>query len=263
MPNMLKEIDITHISLVKKGANGKTVIYKSDDTDPSYDVALRVMKTDNEKGILYGIVYAPDQEDSQGDIANAAEIEKAAYSFMKSLNLRNVDREHDFENRDAYVAESWLVRKSDPIFPDEPEGAWAVAIKLESEELIKAAKDGDINGLSMAGTAKREPVEKMSTEAKSLVQQIAAGFDELWVEMRGRIAKSSGKKWEEVEEKDIAEVIKKSMEPMVTMFGDIQQTIDKMSERQDAMEEKLKKSGQNQTPPPPAGDENTTTKGIM
>lgn len=261
MPNMLKEIGITHISLVKKGANGKTVIYKSADSDPSYDGALRVMKADSEKGVLYGIVYAPDQEDSQGDIASAAEIEKAAYGFMKSLNLHNVDREHDFENRAAYVAESWLVRKGDPVFPDEPEGAWAVVIKLESDELKEAVKKGEIGGLSMAGAAVREPVEKMSVESKSLIAQIAAGFDELWVEMRGRIAKAK-KEEDEVDEGQVAEAIKKGMSPVTEMLGEMKESQEDLAKRMDDMEERLKKSGQHGTPPHAAGEENEM-KGIM
>jgi hypothetical protein len=127
----LSNIDITHISLVKKGANGKQIIYKSA-KDGKYKKDIEIKKSDSEKGIVYGIVYSPDEVDSQGDYATADEIEKAAYGFMKSLNQRNVDVEHSFVSEDAFVAESWILKSNDPIFPDEPEGSWAVAIKLES-----------------------------------------------------------------------------------------------------------------------------------
>ena len=127
----------------------------------------------------------------------------------------------------------------------------------------RAVKKGDINGLSMAGAAKRTPVEKMSPESKTLIQQIAAGFDELWVEMRGRIAKTE-KQEEEVNEGQVAEAIKKGMTPVTEMLTKMQEGQDALSTHLDAMEAKLKKSGQHDTPPPPAeGEENYGMKGIM
>lgn len=147
----LKDMKITHISLVKHGANKKNIIYKSG----NYTKDLKIVKKDNEKGIIYGIVYSPDEIDLQGEFASKEDIEKAAYGFMQELCLKNVDKEHNFKALDAFVCESWLVRKNDPIFSNEKEGSWAVGIKLLSDELKEAVKKGEINSLSMAGEAIR------------------------------------------------------------------------------------------------------------
>ena len=62
------------------------------------------------------------------------------------------------------VAESWIVKENDAVFPDEPVGSWAVAIKLEDEELKKSVKNGDIAGISMAGTATKVEDDNSSVE---------------------------------------------------------------------------------------------------
>lgn len=169
----LSDIDVSHISLVKAGANGRTILFKSKDEEPKHEVLVKFTKQDNVKGIVYGIVYEPEKVDSQGDIANAEEIEKAAYAFMKSRNTLNVDKEHDFSKVGAFVAESWIVKTGDPIFPDAV-GAWAVAIKVEDEALKADIKKGDIEGLSMAGSAKTEAITE---EAGNILKSIKEGFD--------------------------------------------------------------------------------------
>lgn len=153
MARKLVNMDITHISLVRAGANRKDIIYKSSSKLPVFEHLFNISKTTLEKGIVYGIVYAPNEVDTDGDFTTVEEIEKAAYSFMKNLRLKNVDMNHTFVNEDAYVCESWIVRGNDELFPNEPVGSWAVGIKLESESLKDAVKNGEIQGISMAGLA--------------------------------------------------------------------------------------------------------------
>lgn len=193
MPSKLTDINITHISLVKAGANGKQFIYKSAIDPGGYEHTIDIKKTDEEQGIVYGIVYAPGEVDSQGDFADADEIKKAAYNFMKSLNVKNVDVDHSFKNEDAFVAESWIVKSGDSVFADEPEGSWAVAIKLESEELRKSARDGDLQGLSMAGVANKTEVHKSDESAfKKLFSAFADAVSDVWFDFGGVIKKSKG-----------------------------------------------------------------------
>jgi len=155
MKKQIKDIDVTFISLVRKGANKKTIIFKSDDSHEDLTDIL-IKKFDTEKGIVYGIVYSPDEEDTQGDYAKSEEIEKASQNFMRNLSIHNVDKQHSFKKEEAFVVESWIVEKGkDKIFSDEKTGSWAVGIKLESDDLKKEAKDGTLTGLSMAGTATR------------------------------------------------------------------------------------------------------------
>ncbi|MHC1578112.1 MAG: XkdF-like putative serine protease domain-containing protein, partial [Candidatus Methanospirareceae archaeon] len=60
--------------------------------------------------------------------------------------------------------ESWLTRKGDPLFPDKPEGSWAVGIKIEDENLWEECKAGKLTGLSLAGVSKVEYLEKEEDE---------------------------------------------------------------------------------------------------
>jgi len=164
MKKQIKDIDVTFISLVRKGANKKIIIFKSDDDNKDL-IDIPIKKVDLEKGIVYGIVYSPDEEDTQGDFAKSEEIEKASQNFMRNLSIHNVDKQHSFKKEEAFVVESWIVEKGkDKIFSDEKTGSWAVGIKLESDDLKKEAKDGTLTGLSMAGTATRVTETQKSDE---------------------------------------------------------------------------------------------------
>lgn len=162
MPRFLKNISVQFISLVRKGANQKTIIWKSGDGDPPRSWQVEIAKTDEDKRLVFGIVYSPGEVDSQGDMTDAAEIEKAAYDFLKASRTGDgVDKDHTFTPESgAFVAESWLVRKGDPVFQDQPEGSWGVAIKVDDDVLWDAVKKGEIGGLSMGGRADIEPMGK-------------------------------------------------------------------------------------------------------
>jgi molecular chaperone DnaK (HSP70) len=169
----LLDMDITHISLVHAGANQKDIIYKSNNRNPTQEHKFNISKSEPEKGLIYGIVYAPDEVDTDGDYSTVEEIEKAAYSFMKNLRLQNIDKDHSFNTVDAYVCESWVTRENDALFKDEPIGSWAVCIKLESDELKEAVKNGEIAGISMAGTSSTTQEEvKSMTKLKDVVKNM-------------------------------------------------------------------------------------------
>ena len=203
----LSDIDVSHISLVKAGANGRTFLFKSKDEEPKHEVLVKFTKQDDVKGIVYGIVYEPEKVDSQGDIANAEEIEKAAYAFMKSRNTLNVDKQHDFAKTGAFVAESWIVKANDPIFPDAV-GAWAVAIKVEDEGLKADIKKGDIQGLSMAGMAK---AEVLSEEDGNILKAIKDGFDSF----KKAFEKTAATMSQTITKDEINTLLKSELEPIL------------------------------------------------
>ena len=160
MPNELVNIDVHFISLVENGANRRQIIWKSADAEPTWSRQVPILKTDDERHVVYGIVYAPDDVDTQGDYATAKEIEKAAYNFMAAARIYHVDTDHSFENVPAFVAESWLTKPPDSLFPDEPAGAWAVGIKIEDPNLWQAIKSGKYRALSFAGFCERINAKK-------------------------------------------------------------------------------------------------------
>lgn len=141
------------------------VLYKEDGT-----VELQTLVKQGEEGELLAVVYAPENEDSQGDIASAEVIKDAAYAAMQKgveidiqHNLKSVGRDK------AFVAESFLIQKGDPRFADfkdydgkavDLEGAWATVIKLEDEELRKQYREGVFSGVSMFGRGEVEEIKK-------------------------------------------------------------------------------------------------------
>ena len=151
----LRDLSVSFLSLVATPATGKGLTLKSKDGQRAG--AFEIIKTDDDRMVAYGIVYAPDQKDSHGDTADEKTIRRAAYEFLREARLKNIDTEHSFTSEMAYVAESWLVRKGDELFPDEPEGAWAVGIQIGDVDLWKQLKAGDLTGISLAGIARMDP----------------------------------------------------------------------------------------------------------
>lgn len=247
MPRKLSEINVDWISLVKAGANGKTVILKGKE-NPVFDKEIALVKSDIE-GVVYGIVYAPGEVDSQGDFAEAGEIKKAAYGFMKGLGARNVDANHDSSKRPAYVAESWIVKQGDPVFPDEKEGSWAVAIQLEDQGLITAVQKGEIRGLSMAGQATAEDVDEPGDDDP-------AGDSELkkfakWIgEFFAKQDKQDKHKDEDMSDvtKGLKEGLEKGFDGIRKDLAGLQKDGKGLETRIAALESKLAKSGQDEAP---------------
>ncbi|MDR1912623.1 MAG: XkdF-like putative serine protease domain-containing protein [Helicobacteraceae bacterium] len=245
----LKEIDVRMISLVKVGANRKSLIYKGETFNEDFLIPLT--KTDDEKGIVYGIVYAPDETDTQGDRASAEEIEKAAHRFLRGGNVYAVDVEHSFAPVDAYICESWIVKEGDPFFKEV--GAWAVGIKVESEEIRKAIKSGEINALSMYGAAQ--------VAKRSLGDELKAALKEFFA----KEAKEKNQTKEvDLNEEQVKAVIKTAIdEAIASLDAKIAEAVKPIGEKLEAvvtksaaLEAELSKSKQDKNPPNNDGGDN-------
>jgi hypothetical protein len=170
----LKDLTVEFISLVAKPANGKPLVLKSQGKPTVFPLA----KMDDALMRAYGIVYSPDETDSQGDWATADTIRQAATKFMRQKNQHNVDKEHSYSEEMAFVAETWLVRSQDPLFPDEKDGAWAVGVQVNDPELWKQLKSGELAGLSLAGYARVVDPNSPSYQSKG---DEAPGWFGKWV----------------------------------------------------------------------------------
>lgn len=146
----IKKLNVRFISLVDNPANGKGIIFKSNDT---FLKTIEIAKADDEKQIVYGIVYSPGEPDLQGMFTDSSVIEDAAYNFLKEGITGNVDNQHNLIPGAGFVCESWITKAGDPVFPSEPEGSWAVGIRITDEEIWKNVKNGQLRGLSLYGTA--------------------------------------------------------------------------------------------------------------
>lgn len=175
MATKMTKTDVLFISIVPAGANKRQVIFKAAglaDEARVFDRAIDIRKADDERQVIYGIAYPvgdAKNTDTQGDFADAAEVAAMAYAFMaKGRTAWGVDRDHSYRALEAaHVAESWIVRKGDPIFgAAEDEGAWAVGIKIIDKALYDEFKKTGYHGLSIAGTCERaEVAEKTAGDA--------------------------------------------------------------------------------------------------
>lgn len=153
----LTDLSVSFLSLVATPATGKGLQLKAKNGERP--TTFKLEKTDDELMIAYGIVYAPGETDLQGDSADASVIRRAAQEFMREGRLKNIDLEHSFDAEMAFVAESWIVRKGDALFADEPEGAWAVGIRIGDPDIWRKLKSGELTGISLAGIARARPDE--------------------------------------------------------------------------------------------------------
>ena len=171
----LSDIDVQFISLVDKGANMKRIILKSDDLPDhtSLSKTVEILKTDIKKHMVFGIVYSPEETDSQGDITSPEEIEKSAHGFMKNRRIGKIDKNHNTEAGEGFVAESWITKENDSLFAnDAPVGSWAVGIKIEKDETWEEIEKGDIGGLSLMGTATIEEIAKAYSWLENIFKRL-------------------------------------------------------------------------------------------
>lgn len=159
----LRNIDVDTVSLLfddMKPANRKGAIYKN--AEGKSRVVKGVSKKYKseeigDKGYLYVTVTEPDVEDTQGDKANAAEVQKACDNFSKKGMLRKNDVNHNEKPvDDFFIAENYILKTEDKEhFPDTAIGSWVQVIKCENleGELWKKVKKGNFNGVSLAGEA--------------------------------------------------------------------------------------------------------------
>lgn len=166
MSKKLKKItkaNITHVSLVPKGANGiDFLIVKGEDT-PTVTADIPILKVDEEQRVVTGVVYEPNVPDSQGDFMEADVIEKTAYAFME--NHQNIDIKHNFKtNNQIKVIESYIAKNEETIGNKKVQpGTWVMSVKVNDDTVWEGVKKGDFNGFSMGGTGVKEEVQIKET----------------------------------------------------------------------------------------------------
>ncbi len=124
-----------------------------------FSFEVPIAKINTRKRIVYGVVYQPEEPDSQNHFMNSATIETAAHRFMSVS--RKVDEMHDYEKGAGIPVESFIVRDGDKDFVHHDGvkkgkamvGAWVVGTKVTSDDLWKRVLKGEIKAYSLAGMA--------------------------------------------------------------------------------------------------------------
>lgn len=119
---------------------------------------VAITKADQWRQIVYGVVLAPEEQDTQGEVISAPEIEKSAHQWMATSRI--IGLEHG-EPIDAVPVESFIC-PMDMQFqgPQGPvhwtQGSWIMGVKFMDAEHFQMALDGEITGFSVGGFGLRE-----------------------------------------------------------------------------------------------------------
>jgi hypothetical protein len=171
---------ISFVSLVDKAANKKSfAIIKSADK-PTFQRQVPILKTDEAKKIVTGIVYEPDVLDAHDEFMTEGEIEKAAHLFMKEF--RNVDKQHDFTSGYGEVIESWVAKSEMKLGDQEiKKGTWLMSVHVTDDDTWEGIQKGEITGFSMGGVGERvehedtEEVEKSESGLFKILKDFFSG----------------------------------------------------------------------------------------
>jgi hypothetical protein len=138
---------------------------------------------DEEKKIIIGLALVPDKEiyrrngDYEYNIVFSKDtVKKAAQLYLKRLKVNNATLEHETEVNGVSVVESWIVedpaRDKTAIYNlNAVEGAWAVVMSIQNEEVWKEVKAGTYLGLSIEGNFSDE--QKLSAiKEQELIEKI-------------------------------------------------------------------------------------------
>lgn len=123
------------------------------DTRKSVAVRVKVEKSSDELGILWGWASVADLVDLQGDLIPQEVLVRAVYQFMEDYYRQDATLKVNHETE----AEAVLVESTIQMVGTR--AAWWVGVKLLSDELREAAKKGEISGFSIGGWAVMEDEE--------------------------------------------------------------------------------------------------------
>jgi hypothetical protein len=152
-----------------------------------HKIELKTM--DEEKRLVVGLALVPDKKiyrNNGGFEYNITfskdTVRKAAEKYLKSLKIHNATIEHEMEVDGVYLTESWIVEdkakdKTALYDLNAPEGAWAVAMRIENDDVWEDVKAGKYLGFSIEGIFNEN--QGWDEEDLSVMKKINQLLDEL------------------------------------------------------------------------------------
>ena len=139
---------------------------KKEDTTKEWAINFISKSADDEKQIVYGVVYGPrDVPDAQGDLMTADEVENMAHKFL----VRKISRveeaidwqhEYDISLEDAIPVESYISPVDFSMNGHEiHKGDWILATYIPDKEKWEMVKSGEIKAYSIKGRGYRDIIE--------------------------------------------------------------------------------------------------------
>ena len=128
---------------------------------------------------IAGLALVPDKEifRKSGDYAykimfSKETVKNASELYLKRLKNNNATIEHELAVKGVSLIESWIVEdpnmdKTNLYKLDAPEGAWAVVMKIDNDEIWEDVKQGKYLGFSIEGFFSQKEQELAKQELKS------------------------------------------------------------------------------------------------
>lgn len=237
----LKNATITHVSYVDKGANKKQFFLTKSEDNPTFEKDVKVMiNKEDEKRLVYGVVYEPNVPDAHNDMMEADEIEKSAHTFLKEY--RNIDKQHDFQGGYGEVVESYVAPQDFQVGEETiSKGSWVLVTKAD-EETWESIKKGEITGYSMAGIAEVDEIAKQEERQMSKFFKLMKEF------FTGEVEKDPYKQSSEqvennkeeeinVNKEELQEIINKALEPVNEKLEKLEKEIEEVEEEEEVTKE--------------------------
>ena len=149
-----QSIDVTATKRIKKEAT-RGALYKA--SDPyNFDHTFELLSADDDENrLVTGIVYKPNELDTQREWAPPGELEKAARWWMEhsqATGVRHVRR------AEARVTQSYIAPQDVTIGNRLVKaGSWIVELRILAKKLWQEIKNGVYNAFSMGGYVTRTP----------------------------------------------------------------------------------------------------------
>jgi len=113
---------------------------------------IKIIKTDEKKRIVYGVVLQPGVRDAQDHIISAETIEKACYDYMErgyKITVQHGDEDYTDE---IPVIENYITPQAVTIGHEKvKKGAWVMAVKINNEEIWERVEKKELTGFSIEG----------------------------------------------------------------------------------------------------------------
>ncbi len=175
----LVDVVLKAISFVNKGANGKRFfLFKNEDGLGNSDelsgyspLIKQYNPASNDWEVAYCVIAEPNVVDKQKDVWTEDEIRKSAHEFIANGGLLNWM--HETMDSVGQLAESAIALTDMEIeTPDGQtetikKGSWYIAVR-PNQSVKKMMQSGEVTGMSVQGSARREAIEGNSLVANGV-----------------------------------------------------------------------------------------------
>jgi hypothetical protein len=129
-----------------------SILKEYDYVDKNYEIPI--LKADEAKQLVTGVVLEPDTVDAHQDVVSAEEIERAAHNFM--MKSRVIGLQHKKKGAVEVVESS--IAPSDMVIGKQnvKKGSWIMTVKVHDAKVWGDVKDGKYTGFSIGGLAIRK-----------------------------------------------------------------------------------------------------------